>query len=274
VTQLGARIADLFIWALGFSSLGLAYALALAELVLSLCMPSTTARAAGVFVPIITSLSRSFDSLPSESAGCGEVGWGGVGGVKAGVDGEMCCPNSSSSRRPANIITHHTELLQTSNARSNPTQLNPNPPNPADDPSSKRLGEFLFMSQAQVSSATSAMFYLGGAQTPVAITLAANQGVVIQNPFDTYFRGSVVPSLVLIAAVPGVVYALVRPEVRKTPWARKEARARLKQRGRPAWREWVMMATLVAAVALWVSAVGGLVAGRGDCWRAWVRVCV
>jgi hypothetical protein len=67
VTGLGARIADIAIRALGRSALGLAYALTLAELILSLCMPSTTARAAGVFVPIITSLSKSFDSHPCES---------------------------------------------------------------------------------------------------------------------------------------------------------------------------------------------------------------
>jgi DASS family divalent anion:Na+ symporter len=66
VTGLGARVADASIAALGRSSLGLAYALALAELVLALCMPSTTARAAGIFVPVIASLAKSFDSLPRE----------------------------------------------------------------------------------------------------------------------------------------------------------------------------------------------------------------
>lgn len=186
VTGLGARVADICIWGLGGSSLGLAYALALAELVLSLCMPSTTARAAGVFVPVITSLSKSFDSMPNH-------------------------------------------------------------------PSSKRLGEFLFLSQAQVSSATSAMFYLGGAQTPVAIKLAADQGVTFSNPFDTYFKGSVIPSAVLIAIIPLAVYFLAKPEVTKTPWARSEARERLRERGRPSWREVVMIVTLLAAVALWCS---------------------
>lgn len=47
LTGLGQRLADALIFALGRTALGLAYALALAELVLCLCMPSTTARAAG-----------------------------------------------------------------------------------------------------------------------------------------------------------------------------------------------------------------------------------
>ncbi|KAI8464937.1 MAG: Sodium/sulfate symporter [Monoraphidium minutum] len=186
VTGLGARVADAAIWALGRSSLGLAYALALAELLLALCMPSTTARAAGVFVPVIGSLARSFDSHPGH-------------------------------------------------------------------PTSKRLGEFLFMSQAQVSSATSAMFYLGGAQTPIAITLAAAQGVIISNPFGTYFRGAVIPSAVLVLLIPLAVYYLAPPGVRATPWARGEAAARLRARGKPGWREIVMATTLLAAVGLWCS---------------------
>ncbi|EIE21539.1 Sodium/sulfate symporter [Coccomyxa subellipsoidea C-169] len=61
---LGVRIANLCISVLGKTSLGLAYGLACAELVLSPAMPSTTARAGGVFVPIIQSLSVNADSHP------------------------------------------------------------------------------------------------------------------------------------------------------------------------------------------------------------------
>lgn len=187
-TGLGARVADLAVLALGRSALGLAYALALAELALALCMPSTTARAAGVFVPVVTSLARSYGSEPR-----------------------------SKSRR--------------------------------------RLGAFLCMSQAQVSSAASCMWYLGGAQTPVALDLAAAQGIAIASPFDTYLKGSALPSALLVAIVPAVVYLLpwTRPEVRRTPWARDEARERLRRRGRPRWREGVVLAVLLGAVALWVS---------------------
>ncbi len=96
------------------------------------------------------------------------------------------------------------------------------------------------------------MFYLGGAQTPVALSLAAEQGVVIAAPFDTYFRGASLPSAVLVVAIPAVVYALMRPEVRATPWARREARARLAARGRPGWREGLVLAVLLGAVGLWV----------------------
>lgn len=49
-TGLGVRIANLCISVVGKTSLGVAYGLALAELALSPAMPSTTARAGGVFV--------------------------------------------------------------------------------------------------------------------------------------------------------------------------------------------------------------------------------
>lgn len=58
-TGLGVRIANLCISVLGKTSLGLAYGLACAELVLSPAMPSTTARAGGVFVSPFSCASLS-----------------------------------------------------------------------------------------------------------------------------------------------------------------------------------------------------------------------
>ena len=63
-TGLGERVATLFVQACGKSSLGLAYGLSIAEMLLAPAMPSTTARAGGIFMPIINSLSLSADSEP------------------------------------------------------------------------------------------------------------------------------------------------------------------------------------------------------------------
>lgn len=57
----------------GKSTLGLAYGLSAAEAVIAPAMPSTTARAGGIFMPIIASLSQQADSKPSE------LQWGGPG---------------------------------------------------------------------------------------------------------------------------------------------------------------------------------------------------
>jgi DASS family divalent anion:Na+ symporter len=55
-TGFGDRLGLLFVKAFGHTTLRLAYGLQTAEAVLSPAMPSTTARAAGVFVPVINSL--------------------------------------------------------------------------------------------------------------------------------------------------------------------------------------------------------------------------
>lgn len=63
-TGLGERIANMFVVALGKSTLGLAYGLVAAETLIAPAMPSTTARAGGIFMPIIKFLSKGQGSEP------------------------------------------------------------------------------------------------------------------------------------------------------------------------------------------------------------------
>ncbi len=61
-TGLGSRISYLFMYFLGKKTLGLGYGLAAADFILSSSIPSSTARSGGVILPIVESLSESFDS--------------------------------------------------------------------------------------------------------------------------------------------------------------------------------------------------------------------
>lgn len=63
-TGLGDRIATYFVKWMGKSTLGLSYGLTFSEVLIAPAMPSTTARAGGVFLPIIKSLSLSAGSEP------------------------------------------------------------------------------------------------------------------------------------------------------------------------------------------------------------------
>ncbi|XP_031497046.1 dicarboxylate transporter 2.1, chloroplastic [Nymphaea colorata] len=65
-TGLGDRIATYFVKWLGSSTLGLSYGLTISETLIAPAMPSTTARAGGVFLPIIKSLALSAGSKPGE----------------------------------------------------------------------------------------------------------------------------------------------------------------------------------------------------------------
>ncbi len=64
-TGLGARIAYTFMAVMGRRSLGLSYGLAATDLILSPAIPSNTARAGGIVMPIMTSLARAYGSHPS-----------------------------------------------------------------------------------------------------------------------------------------------------------------------------------------------------------------
>lgn len=65
-TGLGARIAFLFMAALGRRSLGLGYGLVATDLVLAPAIPSNTARAGGVVFPILRSVAEAYGSRPDD----------------------------------------------------------------------------------------------------------------------------------------------------------------------------------------------------------------
>ncbi|KAF1882095.1 hypothetical protein Lal_00038739 [Lupinus albus] len=67
-TGLGDRIATYFVKWMGRSTLGLAYGLSFSEVLIAPAMPSTTARAGGVFLPIIKSLSLAAGSEPGPTS--------------------------------------------------------------------------------------------------------------------------------------------------------------------------------------------------------------
>lgn len=62
LTGLGERVALYFVRAVGKSSLGLSYGLNAAEAIITPAMPSTTARAGGIFVPVMKSIAESSGS--------------------------------------------------------------------------------------------------------------------------------------------------------------------------------------------------------------------
>ncbi len=65
-TGLGARIAYNFMALLGKRTLGLSYGLAATDLVLSPAIPSNTARAGGIVMPIMVSLAHAYGSKPND----------------------------------------------------------------------------------------------------------------------------------------------------------------------------------------------------------------
>ena len=68
-TGLGRRLALLLVRALGKKTLGLGYAVAMADLILAPFTPSNTARSGGTIFPIIKNIPPLYDSQPGQTAG-------------------------------------------------------------------------------------------------------------------------------------------------------------------------------------------------------------
>lgn len=73
-TGLGNRIAFLFMKAFGKRTIGLAYSLAFTELLIAPAIPSSTARAGGIILPILQSMSQAFGSQPGCSHSSAKAG--------------------------------------------------------------------------------------------------------------------------------------------------------------------------------------------------------
>lgn len=67
-TGLGRRIALLLVKVLGKKTLGLGYAVALADLILAPFTPSNTARSGGTIYPVIKNIPPLYDSMPGEAS--------------------------------------------------------------------------------------------------------------------------------------------------------------------------------------------------------------
>ncbi|KAJ7569464.1 hypothetical protein O6H91_01G079300 [Diphasiastrum complanatum] len=148
-------------------------------------MPSTTARAGGVFLPIIKSLSLSSGSRPN-------------------------------------------------------------------DKSSSKLGAYLVQSQFQASANSSALFLTAAAQNLLCLKLAQELGVVVANPWVTWFKAASVPAIIALLSTPFLLYKIFPPEIKDTPDAPALAEKKLQEMGPVTSNEWVMVATMLLAVTLWV----------------------
>lgn len=184
-TGLGDRIATQFVKIMGGSTLGLSYGLTVSEALIAAAMPSTTARAGGVFLPVIQSLSLAAGSQPNDS-------------------------------------------------------------------SSKKLGSYLIQSQFQAAGHSSALFLTAAAQNLLCLKLAEELGVVFTNPWVQWFQAASVPGIVALLATPLIVYKISPPEIKETPDAPAIAAKKLQEMGSMTLNEWVMIATMLFAVALWI----------------------
>jgi DASS family divalent anion:Na+ symporter len=183
-TGLGRRIALLFMRLLGKRTVGLGYGLALTELMISPAMPSITARAGGVMLPITKAI--------------------------------------------AEVLGSH-----------------------ADDPDSRgKVGSYLILCAFHANIITAGMFITAMAGNPLAVRLAADQGVSIS--WLDWAVAASVPGLVCLAIIPVAMLWIVQPQIRQTPDATALAQRELVALGPISAKEIIMAAIFLGLLVLWI----------------------
>jgi len=180
---LGHRVALLFMRLLGRRTVGLGYGLALTELIVAPAMPSITARAGGVLLPVTRAIAEVLGSRPDEAT-------------------------------------------------------------------RGRVGNYLILCAFHANVISAGMFVTAMAGNPLAVKLAADQGVQIS--WTEWAIAASVPGLLCLAAIPLLLLWIVRPEVRETPDAVGLAQRELDAMGPVSRNEWVMGSIFLGLVVLWV----------------------
>jgi DASS family divalent anion:Na+ symporter len=182
-TGLGRRVALLFMRMLGKRTIGLGYGLAMTELVVAPAMPSITARAGGVLLPITRAIAEVLDSR-------------------------------------------------------------------ADDESRTKIGRYLILCAFHANIMTAGMFVTAMAGNPLAVKLAADQGVTIS--WTDWAIAALVPGLVCLALIPAVLMWVASPQVRQTPDATALAQRELNAMGPISSKEILMALIFLGLLVLWV----------------------
>ncbi|KAL9815383.1 Dicarboxylate transporter 2.1 [Arabidopsis thaliana] len=99
---------------------------------------------------------------------------------------------------------------------------------------------------------SSALFLTAAAQNLLCLKLAEELGVVISNPWVSWFKAASLPAIISLLCTPLILYKLYPPETKDTPEAPGIAATKLKQMGPVTKNEWIMVGTMLLAVTLWI----------------------
>jgi len=116
----------------------------------------------------------------------------------------------------------------------------------------KRLGKFLMFSGMASLTLSSALWLTAMAANPLGAEIAREYGVDIS--FGSWLLAASVPTLLGMVLLPLLLYAVIRPEVTRTPDAPADARKALAELGPLTRDQKVVAATFLGMVALWGSA--------------------
>ena len=109
---------------------------------------------------------------------------------------------------------------------------------------------FLTFTTYQGTCVTSAMFLTAMVANPLAVELAAQQGIEIT--WTGWALAASLPGLVSLVVVPILIFSLYPVETRETPEAPELARRYLREMGPMARNEWILLCVFVLLLSLWI----------------------
>ncbi|WP_245662873.1 DASS family sodium-coupled anion symporter [Endozoicomonas arenosclerae] len=133
----------------------------------------------------------------------------------------------------------------------------------------KRMGTFLTLVVFHANAISSGMFLTAMAGNPLVVKLAADQDIDIT--WGGWALGALLPSLLCLLVMPLILSRVAPPTIRETPKAVSLADEKLKALGALKRDEWIMGATFVGLLTLWVS---GRYLGLSPALVAMVGVCI
>lgn len=119
------------------------------------------------------------------------------------------------------------------------------------DPSRKKMGHFLMITEYHINLITGAAFLTAGAANPLMVTLA-NDGFGLDISWGGWFLAGLVPCLLSLILIPFINYKMIKPEIKETPNAVAMANEKLAEMGSISYKEWVMFFTFVGLIVMWI----------------------
>lgn len=114
----------------------------------------------------------------------------------------------------------------------------------------RKIGAFLTLSSYNANMITSVLFLTATASNPMAQKFAADLGITIT--WGSWALAASVPGLVCFVLIPLFLYKTYPPELKQTREAPSIAAQQLKEMGPVSVKEWLMIATFVILLVLWI----------------------
>ncbi|HQR44481.1 MAG TPA: DASS family sodium-coupled anion symporter [Thermoanaerobaculia bacterium] len=121
-----------------------------------------------------------------------------------------------------------------------------------DEATRRRLGAYLMFCGMATLSLSSALWLTAMAGNPLGAEIGKSMGFSVS--FGSWLLASLLPTLVLLAGLPLLLYKVFPPEVKETPEAPAAAKKALAAMGRLSRDEKVVSVTFVVMVLLWALA--------------------